>query len=34
MENILITGSMGQIGSELILSLRNIYGKDRVIASD
>ncbi len=25
---------MGQIGSELILSLRNIYGKDRVIASD
>lgn len=34
MEKILITGSMGQIGSELLQELRKIYGKDNVIASD
>lgn len=34
MEKILVIGSAGQIGSELILSLRNIYGKENVIASD
>ena len=33
MGNILITGSMGQIGSELVLYLRERYGADRVIAS-
>lgn len=34
MEKILVIGSAGQIGSELILSLRDIYGKENVIASD
>lgn len=31
---ILVTGSLGQIGSELIVYLRNEYGADNVIASD
>ncbi|NQY05674.1 MAG: NAD-dependent epimerase/dehydratase family protein [Flavobacteriaceae bacterium] len=31
---ILIIGACGQIGSELTLSLRSIYGNDNVIASD
>lgn len=31
---ILVTGSNGQIGTELILELRRIYGRDAVIASD
>jgi nucleoside-diphosphate-sugar epimerase len=31
---ILITGALGQIGSELTTALRNIYGHDQVIASD
>lgn len=31
---ILIIGASGQIGSELTLALRNIYGNDNVIASD
>jgi len=31
---ILIIGACGQIGSELTLKLRNIYGNENVIASD
>ena len=33
-DTILIIGSSGQIGTELTLSLRNIYGDSSVIASD
>ena len=33
-ENILVIGSSGQIGSELVLELRKIYGNSSVIASD
>lgn len=33
-ERILVIGSNGQIGSELVLSLRQIYGVNNVIASD
>jgi nucleoside-diphosphate-sugar epimerase len=34
MKSILVTGSLGQIGSELVVGLRKHYGDDRVIASD
>ncbi|MEH7417440.1 L-threonine 3-dehydrogenase [Neobacillus drentensis] len=34
MKRILITGALGQIGSELTLKLREIYGADNVIATD
>lgn len=34
MKRILITGALGQIGSELTLKLRQIYGNDHVIATD
>jgi len=34
MKKILVTGSLGQIGSELIMHMRNIYGNDNVIATD
>lgn len=34
MKKILITGALGQIGSELTVKLRNIYGQDNVIATD
>ncbi|WP_210366603.1 L-threonine 3-dehydrogenase [Bacillus sp. REN3] len=34
MKKILITGALGQIGSELTGKLRDIYGEDQVIATD
>ena len=34
MKKVLITGALGQIGSELTVHLREIYGDDNVIASD
>ncbi len=34
MEKILITGASGQIGSELTMALRKIYGNDNVYATD
>lgn len=33
-QKILVTGALGQIGSELTLALRNIYGVENVVASD
>jgi len=33
-QKILIIGSSGQIGTELVLKLRKIYGNDHVVASD
>ena len=33
-ERILIIGSSGQIGTELVMELRSMYGNDNVIASD
>ncbi len=34
MERILVTGALGQIGSELVPALRARYGQDAVVASD
>ncbi len=34
MKKILVTGALGQIGSELITKLREVYGGDQVIATD
>jgi nucleoside-diphosphate-sugar epimerase len=34
MRRILVTGALGQIGSELVPALRERYGSDRVVASD
>src|SRR5260370_13324912 len=34
MRRILVTGAMGQIGSELVPALRRHHGADRVVASD
>lgn len=34
MKKILVTGALGQIGSELVTHLRNLYGNDNVIATD
>ncbi|MBC7087219.1 MAG: L-threonine 3-dehydrogenase [Tissierellales bacterium] len=34
MKKILITGALGQIGSELAVKMRDIYGRDNVIISD
>ena len=31
-QHILVTGSVGQIGSELTMALRNKYGSDNVVA--
>lgn len=33
-KRILLTGSSGQIGSELVMALRDIYGGENVVASD
>ena len=34
MKNILVTGALGQIGSELVPALRSRYGRDHVVAVD
>lgn len=34
MKKILITGALGQIGSELVMKCRDVYGADNVIATD
>jgi nucleoside-diphosphate-sugar epimerase len=34
MKRIIVTGALGQIGSELVMKLREIYGSDNVIATD
>ncbi|MHC1706691.1 MAG: NAD-dependent epimerase/dehydratase family protein [Bacteroidales bacterium] len=34
MENILVIGASGQIGSELVMALRNVYGSQNVFATD
>jgi nucleoside-diphosphate-sugar epimerase len=34
MKKILVTGALGQIGSELVMKMRNVYGTDNVIATD
>jgi len=34
MKKIFVTGSLGQIGSELVMHLRSIYGDNNVVASD
>ena len=34
MQRILVTGALGQIGSELVLALRDQYGDEAVVASD
>ena len=33
-ETVLVIGSCGQLGTELVEALRGIYGNDNVIASD
>ncbi|WP_066496567.1 L-threonine 3-dehydrogenase [Abyssisolibacter fermentans] len=33
MKKVLVTGALGQIGSELVVKLKNVYGEDNVIAS-
>ena len=34
MKKILVTGSLGQIGTELVTKLREVYGRDNVVATD
>lgn len=34
MKKILVTGALGQIGSELVMHMRNIYGNNNVVATD
>ena len=33
-DNILVTGALGQIGTDLVEALRELHGSDSVIASD
>ena len=34
MKKIMITGALGQIGTELVLKCRSLYGNDNVLATD
>ncbi|CCQ92756.1 conserved hypothetical protein [[Clostridium] ultunense Esp] len=34
MKRILVTGALGQIGSELVMALRDVYGAENVLATD
>ncbi len=34
MKKIIVTGALGQIGSELVEKLRSIYGEDNILATD
>ena len=34
MEKILVIGACGQLGTELVVKLRDVYGKEQVVASD
>ena len=34
MKRVLVTGALGQIGTELVVKMRNIYGEDNIIASN
>lgn len=34
MKRIVITGALGQIGTELVLKCRQLYGKNNVLATD
>lgn len=34
MKKILVTGALGQIGSELVMHMRSIYGNDNIVATD
>lgn len=34
MKKIMVTGALGQIGSELVMKLRELYGADQVLATD
>src|SRR5690606_626486 len=34
MKKIMVTGALGQIGTELMIKLRGLYGADHVIATD
>jgi nucleoside-diphosphate-sugar epimerase len=34
MKKILVTGSLGQIGSELVMKMRDTYGNDNIVATD
>ena len=34
MKKILVTGALGQIGSELVMKMRKVYGSENVIATD